>query len=92
MHWKPLGLPPGATPEEAFLKAARASQESEAVLLAWVKGFGWGGCTAAVSRPGDPDPPPGIHLMNVLDVSIVAVRRVEKKIIVPGENGNGNSA
>lgn len=92
MNWKPLGIPPDSTPEQAFLLAAQRSHESQCILLGWVRGAGWCGCYAVVSDDVRETPAPAIHLMNVADASIFAVRMVEKKIIVPGGNGSDNAA
>lgn len=92
MNWKPLGIPPGSTPEQAFLLAAQKSNESECILLGWVRGAGWCGCYAVRADDGRDTPAPAIHLMNVGDASILALRRVEKKIVLPGGNGNDNTA
>lgn len=73
------------------MAAARKSTAADVVMLAWVKGAGWCGCYGVPAAHDAPAPAPVIHLLNVGDASIMAVRRVDKKIILPGGNGNGGA-
>lgn len=84
LKWLPLPVRPDSSPEEAFLAAAKVSGQCKAVMLAWTHASGWGGCYAVEDDSGNDTPPRVIHLMNVGDSSIVAVRKVEK-IILPRE-------
>ena len=86
LDWLPLSVPPGSTPEEAFMKAAKASQEALGVLLVWTREKGWGGCYAVESGPTQLDPAPAILLANVGDMSIMAMRRVERIRLEPDLN------
>ena len=91
LNWQPLGVPMGATPEAAFLIAARASHTADVVLLGWVKGAGWCGCLGVPAGPRETDPAPVIHLMNVGDVSIIAARRVERITLPERSDSDGRT-
>ena len=65
LHFFPLPIHANATPEQAFMAAARETNRAEAVILAWHKDRGWTGCYVAEALHGSPPAPPMYALTRI---------------------------